>query len=333
MAVCTSIAKLEAIDETTDMLLVTTDNEIEAYMIFNYEACLVFLNQEVIVSYRKDIYNGKIVPFINTLTIPTRVTTLDRQEDIKLFCDYEDNNSNVVFEDIKIGETFIGAIMLCIECEYESSNKAVWMTLKVRDRTGRTAKIRLFDYTIEGLIYNGIYIKADIKRTKYGFNTDLIEPMEFDFPPNPEIEIAKNYVRNYFADDSYMVGLFEKTNLLDYMESYISIEKGYELVRLAVQLDILNNLKNSTDDIDFRAISYALVLQHGYITKDNIRKYSANLRTITFALQSGLPKEVSTKVMLMLDNGTGEEVIKERGVYLKVIELSNVIIRIKKEAI
>lgn len=332
MPVCTAIKMVKKIDDITDILLVTIDDDVKAYMIFNYADSMKFLNEEVIVSYRKDIYEGKIEPFINTLTIPTRVTTLDREQNIKLFCNTIDNNSNVCFDDIKIGETFIGAIMYCVDCEYESSNKTVWMTVKVRDKAGRVAKVRLFEYTTEGLIYNGIYIKADIKRTKYGFNTDMITPMELDFPLNHEIEISKQYVRHYFANDPYMTGVFEKTSLLDHMESYISIEKGYELVRLAVQLDILSSLRNSLDEIDFRALSYALTFRHGYITKSSLNKYSTSLRTVTFALQQSMPTDVSSMVMRILDEGDAEDTPKEKEVYIRVVSLADTLIKIKKEA-
>lgn len=328
MSVCTGIKLVQKIDDITDILLVTIDNEVDAYMIYSYAECLKFLNEEVIVSYRKDIYEGRIEQFINTLTIPTRVTALDRTENIKLFCDIDDNNSNVCFSDIQLGETFIGAIMYCVDCQYESSNKAVWMTIKVRDKSGRVAKVRLFDYTTEGLVYNGIYVKADIKKTKFGFNTDAITPMELDYPPNPEIEIAKDYIRNYFADDAFMCNVFNVTSILDHMEMYISLEKGYELVRLAIQLDILGGLRNCFDDIDFKAISYALVFGYGYITKSGLSEYSPELRTTTFALQNS----ANSRVLKILDNGTVDEPIRERDVYKKILALAESVVTIKKEA-
>ena len=330
MSVCTDIRRLERIDELTDIMLVTIDDDVKAYMIYGYADSLKFLNQEVIVSYRKDIYQGKIETFINTLTIPTRVTALDREENIKLFCDIEDNNSNLCFADMQLGETFIGAIMYCVECKYESSNKAVWMTLRARDKAGKVASIRLFDYSTEGLLYNGIYVRADIKKTKYGFTTDLITPMELDFPLNPEIEIARKYITNYFASDKFMTDMFEKYSLLDHMENYISLEKGYELVRLAVQLDILGELKNTLNNINFKAVAYALVCRHGYITKSQLVDYSAELRTLVFSLHCNLPTDIATLVIRLLDVNADNPPI-EKDVYDKVVSLADAVIRAKKE--
>ena len=75
MSVCTSVVKLENISEDIDMMLVTIDSDTKAYMIGNYADTLQFIGDEVIVSYRKDIYQGKIETFINTLTIPDRKST------------------------------------------------------------------------------------------------------------------------------------------------------------------------------------------------------------------------------------------------------------------
>lgn len=331
MNVCTSIKRVSQIDENTDILLVEIDNDVSAYMIYKYSECLKFLNQEVIVSYRKDIYEGKIETFINTLTIPTRVTTLDREDDVKLFCDVDDNNSNVCFADIQKGETVVGAIMYCIKCEYESYRK-VWMKVTVRDKRGRVSHVRLFDYTKDDIFYNGMYIRADIKKGKVGFTTDMIQPMELDYPPNPEIDLAYNYIQRYFDKDKYMFDMLNKTQLLEHMKVFITLERGYELVRLAVQLDILKGLKNSCDDVDYTALSYAIVLQYGYITKMKLSRYSPTLRTITFALQQQLPTEVASTVLEILDTGDGvEKVIPEKELFDRIIELSNTVVKIKKE--
>ena len=159
----------------------------------------------------------------------------------------------------------------------------------------------------------------------------MITPMELDFPLNPEIEIARKYVTNYFAEDKFMQSVFEKTHLLEHMENYISIEKGYELVRLAVQLDILGELKNTLDDVNFKALAYALTCRHGYITKSQMTDYSAELRTIVFSLQCGLPADVAVLVMRLVDT-TADNHPKEKDIYDKIIMLSDAVIRAKKEA-
>lgn len=331
MPVCTSIVKMKEISEDTDILRVEIDNDIKAYMIFNYAESLMFLNEEVIVSYRKDIYEGKIETFINTLTIPVKVTTLDKDTSIKLYTNQSDNNSNVSFMDLAPGSNMLGAIMYCIASSYESSDRAVWMELKVRDRAGRVAKLRLFDPEIGVAKFDGMYIKANIKRNDYGLSTKEIRPMDLEFPPNPEVQIARTYIENYFANDQDMSTLFQRTKLLDHMQDYIELELGYALIRAAIQLDILAELRNVFNEVDFKAISYAIMMQYGYITKASLVQYSASLRAITFSMQQNLPVDVASLVLMILDEGDPEgKIVPEKAIFKKVLNLANEIIKVKK---
>lgn len=126
MSVCTSVVKLENISEDIDMMLVTIDSDTKAYMIGNYADTLQFIGDEVIVSYRKDIYQGKIETFINTLTIPVKVNVLDRDTNFKLYSDVSDNNSTVCFADIQEGSIVYSAVVYCVDSMYESSPNSVW---------------------------------------------------------------------------------------------------------------------------------------------------------------------------------------------------------------
>lgn len=328
MAVCTSIVKLEVINDEVDMMRVVIDDVTEAYMLGSYGDCVQFIGQEVIVSYRRDVYNGKISTFINTLTVPVKINTLEREDNIKLFCNTEDNNSNVCFADIKEGESMVGAIMYCVETKYESSPNAVWVTYKVRDKAGRIAKVRLFDYEVHNLDYRGMYIKGNIRRTQYGFTTTEVTTLPSDFPINPEVDICRTYIEKYFVGDTYMCSLFERTKLLDFMQNHISEELGYSLVRAAVELDILSELRNVFDDVDFKALSYAIIMRYGYMTKDSLTDYSENLRTLTFVLTNKVPSGLSKKVLMILDDTDAD--VPDRGIYRQIVKLADEVIRIKK---
>lgn len=331
MAICTSIVKLEEITQDTDMMLVTIDDDVKAYMVYNYAQCLQFVGQEVVVSYRKDIYKGKVETFINTLTIPVKVSAIDREDNIKLFVKQKDNNSNCCLADIKEGESMVRAVLYCVESMYESSVKAVWLTLVVRDRAGRVAKLRLFDYDTRDANYSGMYIRANIKRTKYGFNTDMIEPVDIEFTPNPEITIAKQFIQTNFLDDSYMKGMLASTKLLERMETFVDVEMGLALLRLAVELDILEELKNVLDDVNFKAITYAIVMRYGYIAKQGLKKFSSRLKSTTFALQQNMPNDVATLVLMILDEDSPEvEMIPEKRVYSSILALADSVIKAKK---
>lgn len=329
MSVCTSVVKLENISEDIDMMLVTIDSDTKAYMIGNYADTLQFIGDEVIVSYRKDIYQGKIETFINTLTIPVKVNVLDRDTNFKLYSDVSDNNSTVCFADIQEGSIVYSAVVYCVDSMYESSPNSVWMTLKIRDKAGRIAKVRLFDYDTRDVSYRGMYVKMTLRRTMYGFVTQEIIPVPSDYPLNPEIDICRTYVENYFAGDSYMAELFSKTKLLDFMFGSIAEEQGYNMVRAAVELDILNSLKNDLKEIDFKAVSYALIMKYGYLTKSEKSEYSDTLKMWTFIFASRLPAELSKKVLLVLDKDA--EITPERLIFNQVVALADSVIKIKKE--
>ena len=52
MAVCTGITQ---VPEKNGLLKVTIDNDVEAFWFYDYSDAMQYLNQEVIVDYRKDI--------------------------------------------------------------------------------------------------------------------------------------------------------------------------------------------------------------------------------------------------------------------------------------
>lgn len=332
MAVCTSITKLEDLSGGIEILLVTIDEDIKAYMIFNYADSLQFLNQEVIVSYRKDIYQGKIETFINTLTIPVKVTTLDKEDNIKLYTEQTDNNSNVCIADLQYGQTMIGAILYCVASSYNSKN-TVWMELKVRDRAGKISTLRLFDPESYKLRYDGIYIKANIKRSKWGLTSEAIAPMSLEFAPNPELKICRVFIERYFLEDHVMGNILDRTKLLDHMESHIDIELGYLLVRAAIEINILEGLKDVFKEVDFKAVSYAILMQYGYVTKEEAGSYSTLLKSITFTLQQKMPADTASKVLSILDvNEEGMEPTAEKRLFSKINDLAKEIINIRKGA-
>lgn len=327
--ICTALSKVDTLSDGTDVVRVCIDNEVEALMFYDYAESLKFLNEEVVVSYRQDIYEGKIQTFINTLTIPVKISTLDKDKGVRLFTEQNDNNSNVCFADMLEGDHMNSAIMYCVSCAYESSPKATWVSMKVRDKAGRIRTLRLFDYDRNDVNYSGEYIKCDIKNTKYGLVTDYIKPMNFDFAPNPEIDICRHYIERYFAADTSFTSVVQSKRLLDFMNSYIAEERGYLIVRTAIELDILSGLKNVFNEVDFTAVSYAIVLSKGYAVKEGASGYSDRFKNYMVTLESNIPNSIKKKVLLILDNEAEET--SERRVFTQVVNLADTVVSIKKE--
>lgn len=331
MSKCTSVVKVKTGYDGSDLVKVTIDDEITAYMFTDYTACLEFLNQEVIVTFDKDIIEGKIEQVIRTFTVPVKATVLAREDNIKLFCNEIDNNSNICFCDITEGTVFPGAVMYVTKTEYKMSERASWIAFYVRDKIGKVSVLRLFDYDRAEINYSGMYIKASIRKSIGGFVTSEVRNVDYDYPTNPEIAIARSFIETYFIGDDTINEIINRTKLLEYMSKYIDTEKGYLLVRTAVQLDILQGLRNDFNDINFTAVAYAILLNNGYITKDQEKGFSKGFMSSVFVLQAKLPKDISEIVIKIIDPGQDDNTASpERRVYDSVLRLAETVILVKK---
>ena len=268
MDICTSITLVRADATMGDLLQVTINNDVKAYWFYSQSEAMQFVGQEVIVEYRKDILNGNPETFIKTFTIPTKVVTLDKEDNIKLYLDQTDNQSNVSFSEIADGETRPGCVVFCTSQKFASSPSATWQELKIRDKSMHVATLRLFNYTNHKAQFAGKYVKAELSRNQYGFKTDIIYPLPGEeAAPNPELAIAESFINNYFKDDEAAVGVMQTTNLIQFMKEDVDYEQGYGLVRLAMELSIVDSMKNVTKDIDLTAIGEALLCKRLYLTR------------------------------------------------------------------
>ena len=296
MSKCTDITRLETIP-AGDVMRVVIDDSTEALWIYNYAEAMKFVGQEVIVEYRQDIYKGQMRQFIATFVIPTVVSTLDKTENIKLYCDQTDNFSNLSFNEIGIGETRQNCIVFCVSCEFKSSSAAAWQELIIRDRSMRTAKLRLFSYDNKAADFTGKYVMTELSRSQYGFKSDCIVPVQGECPPNPEIAVAKQFIQNYFKDDSDALAYMAKYNLISFMEESVDYEKGYGLVRLAMELSIVDNMQNVTKDVDLQSIGEALLASRGYYVHESVLSKTVN----NIILASSINWKNKSLVLQLLD--------------------------------
>lgn len=326
MAICTSITKIDNIAGVGDVLEVVIDNSTTALWFFSYADSLKFLNQEVIVEYRKDIYNGELKQFIATFTIPTVVQTLDKKDNIKLYVDQVDNGSNISFNEIEDGETRMGCIVYCTASEYKSSPKAAWMELIIRDHSMHTAVLRLFDYETKSVDFSGQYIKTTLARNAYGFTTELVKPVDGTVFKNPEIELAKEYITNYFLDDGPARHYVEATAVLEAMENFVDYEKGYGLMRLAMELSMCDSLQNTTKDVDLQAIGNALLAMNGHFTVSSVLSDEFN----NMVIANKHPWTNRKLVMQLVDVNIPESEIPEKKVLNSIKSCINTIIEVRK---
>lgn len=283
MAICTNIETVKYGEGTSsDLLRVTIDNTTSALWFYNYADAVQFLNQDVIVEFRKDIYNGELQDFIKTFVVPTAVTTLSKDTNIKLYVDQVDNNSNISFSDIADGETAQGCIVFCTSCEFKSSPNAVWQELVIRDKSMHTAKLRVFDYSNKAAEFAGRYIMTELSRSKYGFRSEMITPANGAVAVNPEIAIAESFIRNYFCDDKCAMDYISKTQIIDRLKDVVDYEKGYALMRMAMELSMVDSMSNITKDVDLKSIGQAILCSYGHYTRTSVLSDSVN--NVTLAL-------------------------------------------------
>lgn len=326
MAICTSIELVErGAQEQSDLLRVTIDNTTTAYWFYEYANAMQYLNQDVIVEYRKDILKGELTQFIKTFTIPTVVHTLDKKENIKLYIDQVDNNSNISFNDIADGETAQGAIVYCTSSKFNSSNRAVWQELIIRDKSMHTATLRIFDYENKEAKLEGQYVMAALKRSKYGFQSEYVTPVNGEVASNPEIDLAIQFIKNYFADDSLALQYLANTHLIEHLQETIDYEKGYGLMRLAMELAMVDSMKNITNDVDLAAIGRALMCSYGHYTRQSILSESVNNVTLVLSYKfDNLPT-----IAKLLDEALEEKPV-EFTVYRHVKDTVAAILEVRK---
>jgi hypothetical protein len=321
---CTDVTLVEKLF-SGDLLKVTIDGVTEALWIFDYSEALKFVNEDVIVEYRQDIYKGEMRQFIATFVKPCLVNTLEKEDNIKLYCEQVDNFSNLSFNEIEIGETRPGCIVYCISCEFKSSSAAVWQELVIRDRSMHVAKLRLFDYDNKAANFAGQYVITELSRNKFGFQSDMISPVQGECPPNPEIDIAEQYIKNFFLTDANAMEYINKYNLLSIMKEHIDYEKGYGLMRLAMELAMIDALKNISNDVDLTSIADAILASHGYEVRDSVLSHVVN-NVLVAANVHWANKQL---VLCLLDVESGED-IPERVVMKQIQDTVDALLRVRK---
>lgn len=322
---CTDIVLLEHSDTVGDVLNVTINGDTTALWFYSYAEALKFVGKEVIVEYRKDMYNGVIRQFIATFTIPTVITTLDKKEGFKLYVDQVDNFASLSFNEIADGETAYNCVVFCTAQEFCSSGNAVWLQLTIRDKTMHTATLRLFNYDNSNAEFAGKYINTELSRSKYGFKSDQIVPMNKEVLPNPEIEIARQYILNYFANDAVAYQYINKTNIIDYLSVVVDYELGYGLMRLAMELAMVDSMENITKDVDLTTIGRALLVSRGHYSRESVLSGSVN----NVVLAMGYPWENKQLLLQIIDEAL-EQKPKEYLVMKSIKSTVDTILTVRK---
>ena len=302
-------------DDNTEALMLGRPGEVEQYV-----------DKLVDVEFRDDIYKGEIRSFIATIAERSVVNVITRKEHIKLFSDTVDNSSNVCLRDINEGETLNNCVVYCNKVEYNSSMKTDWLDLIVSDKMRFVGRIRLFAPNRTEINFAGSYIKCDIRRNKFGLNTQQVTCCEGEYPPNPEVDIAECYLKEVFASNQNMSAVLDKSNVIPFLKEHVGFERGSLLVQAAMEIDIARELGNVTPALKLDDLIAAFIIDKFWVLNEAAR-YPREFLNIHAALkykQHIAPNTIDIICEKPL------KVSEERAVYLNVKELVKSIIRMRR---
>ena len=323
----TKIELLESyVTEQQLMRLTFDEGKDSAYIIWSHANLVQYLNDEVIATFRQDMYNGTIAKFVNTIAKVGVVHTLERSNNVKLYVDVTDNPSNIRFKEIEDGGTAVNAIVYVTDIRFDSSARAEWADLTVMDQARKIAQLRIFSPDSKIQDFRGRYVMCDIRKNRYGLSTDSVVTVDNAFPFSPEVEISERFLMDAFAEDADILTLLAETKFADFAKKVVDLEPGYILVRLAIELDVASELANLVKEVDVDLIKRCLLIE-----KFNVFQQTSPYRNdiVTFVTASRYKFDHKNEVLLTLYSDE-EKFSMERVVLKQVREMADTIINVKK---
>ena len=323
----TKIELLESYATEQQLMRLTFDEgKDSAYIIWSHANLVQYLNDEVIATFRQDMYNGTISKFVNTIAKVGVVHTLERSNNVKLYVDVTDNHSNIRFKEIEDGGTAVNAIVYVTDIRFDSSARAEWADLTVMDQARKIAQLRIFSPDSKIQDFKGRYVMCDIRKNRYGLSTDSVVTVDNAFPFSPEVEICERFLMDAFAEDADILTLLAETKFADFAKKVVDLEPGYILVRLAIELDVASELANLVKEVDVDLIKRCLLIE-----KFNVFQQTSPYRNdiVTFVTASRYKFDHKNEVLLTLYSDE-EKFSMERVVLKQVREMADTIINVKK---
>ena len=322
-----SITLIESINSESNVYLAEFDNGTSAYWIAAPNDPQKFLNQEVEVQIKKDMYQGKVEDFVANIAEQRVVNTIRRGKTFKLFAENTDSKANIALKDIEIGDSKMNCIVYCTKMRYDASAKADWINLTVSDMFRRVGTLRIFSPDVRGVNYAGKYIKCDIRRNKYGLSTDAIYILDEEYSPNPELDLAEQYILDQFATDKNFSKFLDDTNILAYLRAHVGYEAGSLLLDAAVAIDIAQEMSNVTPGLNIDAIKQAFILDKSWALA-NADRYSKEFLTVYNSVK--YKSLINSGVVSIIDNQSPIPA-PEREIYKSIKALVRAVVKARKE--
>lgn len=322
----TSYSLVERLNTDSTLYEIKFDDGTEALMLGREGEVEPYVGNLVDVEFRQDIYKNQTRLFVATIAERVVINTINRKNNIKLFSDTVDNSCNISFRDINIGDMVNNAVVYCNKVHFDASMRTNWIDLIVSDKNRYVSRIRMFAPDRDDVQFEGSYIKCDIRRNKYGFNTQEVTRCDGEYPPNPEVDIAEFFIRETFADSKQFMDAIEQTNIVPFLKEYVGYEKGCYLVMAAMEIDLAKEIANVTPAVKVDDLMKAFIVDKFWCLNSKAR-YSREFLCIHRALQY---KDAIPPNVIDMISEKSQIVSPEREIYLQVKSLVKTIITMRR---
>lgn len=297
-----------------------------------------FMNKEVMYTVRDDYdtENQKQIRVVCELVEISTIQTVASTENVKLVPEGNKRTvCNVVSREIRFGDYYPNRVAYMSAWEMGSSKKARWYDCTMIDAESREFQVRLFATNVEPElmeeqlnVMKGGYVNFDLKSTKYGYQTDEIVGLPNAVELSPEVVLSETIIRELIQSDPALSYYDEKYHFVDAIKDVIDGEPGYQLVRMASELYMVNAVDNISTDLNIQAMKRAIICSRGYLLphKTNWSRPQLNMTKVM-----GVPAlKAERELLLMLDVLSEEEASSTKLTYIKIRGLVNDIISIRR---
>ena len=262
---------------------------------YPYAELLELKGQDVTYVLRKDIVNGIETLVITEITQLAVVQTVAENKGVKL-CPVNESRGVCNFNaaSAQVGQYYPKSVAMVTDYEHRTSSKAKWVELTCLDKKSKVFNLRIFDSAVDAAEaknvyepYIGKYIRADIKYTNYGFQSERQpELLSISTAVSPSVALAKAIVEGEMEQLPDVNELCTKLNYISKLEKIVFPEPGWALVRIATLLNLINSVDNVISGADITMMKKAAILSQLHALPSK-HKYTDEVKTILFLRQSG----------------------------------------------
>lgn len=305
---------------------------------YPFSELVEFIGKDVRYDIRPDVVEGIRDVVLSEIVLVSEIQTVDAVINKKLIpMSTKRPMCNFSIKDVKFGVPEFGRIALMVAATPGSSKKASWYDCTMLDMYSKQFNLRIFSTKISlgEDMQVGIetkvnsYVKFDVLKTKFGFQTEELYFVSDETEPSPEVNISREIVKNYVATDPALNEYFKGYDMASALDNAIDGEPGYAWVRIASEFYVIDSLDNISSDIDVRAMKRAAVCSNGYLLPHN-DPWARNILNVVKILKFKELKEDS-ELKALLDPAYSETPSVTKQMYILVRSIVSHLINLRRE--